>query len=150
MKEIKIIGIGSPFGDDRLGWLAIDMLKKSNSKDIFCDLIVCDRPGMKLLELLHDADEVYLIDAVQADSPVGTIHRFTIDDVSSSRSLQMSSHGFGLVEALQLAQALENLPPKLIIFGIEIGSINFGINDFIHPLIQSALQKLITNIPKEF
>jgi Ni,Fe-hydrogenase maturation factor len=49
----------------------------------------------------------------------GTRHRFTASEVTDTR-LPATSHGFGIAAALELAQALENLPGRLWLRGIEM------------------------------
>ncbi len=38
-----------------------------------------------------------------------------------------SSHGWGLAEAIELARALNQLPPRLIVYGIEGKSFDLGL-----------------------
>jgi hydrogenase maturation protease len=38
----------------------------------------------------------------------------------------VSSHGFGVLDALLLARELGGLPPRLDLYGIEIGSVETG------------------------
>jgi hydrogenase maturation protease len=74
---------------------------------------------------LDDAAWVILIDAMQSDSPPGRIRRFDRKDWPTY-SHGLSSHGFGVLGALALAGELGSLPPRLDLYGIEIGSANPG------------------------
>ncbi|MFN7094062.1 MAG: hypothetical protein ACK4M7_01730, partial [Burkholderiales bacterium] len=48
-----ILGVGSPYGDDQLGWLAIDLLKLYlKAQPTTVELAKVDRPGLNLLQLL--------------------------------------------------------------------------------------------------
>ena len=62
-----------------------------------------------------------VVDAVVSGSPPGAIYRFDAHDagvpVRFSRS--KSSHGLGVAEALALGRLFQELPPFLIIYGIE-------------------------------
>ena len=114
----RIIGIGSPFGADQAGWRAIDLLADSGLAD--CELIKLDRPGSDLLRYFEDAQDVVLIDAVLTDQAPGSVVRLARDDLSLA-ACRTSSHGFGVAEALQLAERLELLPPHLLLIGIQVG-----------------------------
>ena len=121
--RVHIIGVGSPFGDDRLGWVAAESLQRSpvlNGLEPGRVVIsILDRPGAMLLALWDEADHVILIDGVRSGAVPGTRHRFTVSDVTGA-SIPATSHGFGVAAALQLAKVLENLPDRLLLHGIEI------------------------------
>ena len=80
MSPIRIIGVGSPFGQDRYGWQAVDALRDSDPLQHYPDGLVslhrCDRPGMDLLNVMRGADGVIIIDAVQSTAVPGTLHCF--------------------------------------------------------------------------
>jgi hydrogenase maturation protease len=122
MSAVRILGIGSPAGDDQAGWLTIDALVASGvhaGADVVIEKL--DRPGANLIPLLENASWVILVDAMQSNGQVGQIQRFDRKDWAASRH-GLSSHGFGVLDALSLAQALGSLPPRLDLYGIEIGS----------------------------
>ena len=114
----RIIGIGSPFGADQLGWLAIDLLGGISLHDT--ELIKLDRPGSELIRFFSDVEELVLIDAVQSGQAPGSLIKLTAADLASVEC-QTSTHGFGVAEALQLAEQLDLLPEKLFLVGIETG-----------------------------
>jgi hydrogenase maturation protease len=124
MKQVHVLGIGSPSGDDQAGWLTVDALLASGvSADEKIGIEKLDRPGANLIPLLDKAPWVILIDAMQSDAQVGRIRRFDRKDWPEY-SQGLSSHGFGVLDALSLAQALGSLPARLDLYGIEIGSAN--------------------------
>jgi hydrogenase maturation protease len=114
-----IIGVGSPFGADQLGWRAIDLLREAALPD--CKLIKLDRPGSQLIRYLEDAQDVVLIDAVQVDQQPGRAIRLERTALSLA-ACQTSSHGFGVAEALEMAAQLGYLPERLLLIGIQIGA----------------------------
>ena len=125
MIALRILGIGSPSGDDRAGWLTVDALLAAGVQSTGIDIRKLDRPGAHLVGLLGDADRVILIDAMQSDGAVGRIRHFAKQDWPAYRH-GLSSHGLGVLDALALARELGSLPPRIDLYGIEIDSANPG------------------------
>jgi len=118
---LRIIGIGSPFAGDRFGIDAIEILRTLPELTILgCDVEWCalDRPGAGLIEQLRGAEAVLLIDAMQSGSEPGAVRRLSLADLLQQTAVP-SSHQLGVAESLALAQALGELPPQLLIYGIE-------------------------------
>ncbi|HEY0721431.1 MAG TPA: hydrogenase maturation protease [Gammaproteobacteria bacterium] len=121
---VALIGVGSPFGADRLGWLAIDALESSALARRFPHLqlkfIRSDRPGALLIEQLRTVDGAVIIDAMRSGVASGAIQTFLPEELARESAL-LSSHGFGVAEALALAAILGELPDQLLVVGIEMG-----------------------------
>jgi len=119
-----VIGIGNTLrSDDGVGiWVARWL--RGQVRDGVSVVEATGESGA-LLEAWKGAAAVILVDAVRSGSPPGTIHR--LDAAAQpirSIFLRSSSHDFGVGEAIELARAFNQLPPRLIIYGIEGG--NFG------------------------
>ena len=140
MRKIRILGIGSPSGDDQAGWLTVDALRASGvGDDDDVSIEKLDRPGANLIPLLENTAWAILVDAMQSEGPAGRIQRFDQQDWPSY--LQgLSSHGFGVLDALTLARELGCLPARLDLYGIEIGDVMLGEVPGIS--VQAAAQKL--------
>jgi len=122
-RELRIIGIGSPFGGDRVGLHAIERLRKEPRLTLHTGqltFVALDRPGSSLLKYFEDVGSVILIDAMQSGLSVGTVQRLEIDNLIQQGSFP-SSHNLGVAETLALADALGALPQQLMIYGIESG-----------------------------
>ena len=115
----RIIGVGSPFGADQLGWRAIDLLHEAELPD--CELIKLDRPGSQLIQHFEGVQDIVLIDAVQADQQPGRAIRLGRNALSLA-ACQTSGHGFGVAEALEMAAQLGLLPERLLLIGIQTGA----------------------------
>jgi len=115
--QIKILAVGSPFGDDRLAWMAAHQLIKRLPKSI--PIVTLDRPGAALLTYLTDASCVVIIDAIRSDALPGTILWLTGEDIPKTRQ-PASSHSIGVGEIFQLGNALSLVPENLHFCGIEI------------------------------
>lgn len=147
MNRVRILGIGSPSGDDQAGWLTVDALL-AGGVQASDELIVekLDRPGAGLITLLENATWVILVDAMQSGGQPGRIRRFGVEDWPAY-SQGLSSHGFGVLNALSLARELGSLPPRLDIYGIEIGGVMPGENPCIE--VRAATRQLAGIIAAE-
>ena len=123
MSELLVLGIGSPFGDDRLGWDVISLLQQRprllpympNTLSLQC----CDRPGLRLLELIRNAKQVFLVDALKTNTTPGKVHRLCNDEITAQCN-SLSSHEIGVAQALQLGKVLQQLPSEISLFAIAI------------------------------
>jgi len=148
--KIKIIGIGSPFGDDCIGWEVIKTLKKDiafNSKYAGRVEVACaDRPGLRLLELINGADFVILIDAVKSHEYLGKVIRLSGEELTRFQHC-LSSHGFGLMDAIKLGEVLGMMNAKIIFFGVEVENVT-GLGALSSELI-AVLEPVCEKVKKE-
>jgi hydrogenase maturation protease len=80
-------------------------------------------PGLNLLNYWAPEDRVILVDAIRSGRPPGTIQRLTLTELLSiERSNNLTAHGLGIIEALELARLTGNLPAELVLIGIEIAN----------------------------
>src|SRR3990167_4861892 len=117
--SILIIGIGNPYrGDDAVGLRIAQDIKKKSPDHV--NVIEQSGEGISLMDSWKDSDAVILIDAVYSGAKPGTIHRFDAHTQPiPSKFFHYSTHAFGVAEAIELARALKQLPPHLIVYGIE-------------------------------
>ncbi len=113
-----MIGIGSPYGDDQVGWHVISALE-TEPLPAGVRLVRCDAPARQLLQFVQDTRQAILIDAVHSGAAPGTIHRWTGDTLAQAQSA-LSSHGLDVTSTLALGKTLGVLPPQLVLYGIEI------------------------------
>lgn len=150
MNLIKVLGIGSPFGDDQAGWKVIEILKQQIALPAHIAQYLMieshDRPGIRLIELMCKADTVFLIDAIKSNKGIGTIHQFKKTDIFESEN-KFSTHGIGVLQALQLGCALNALPRNILFYGIEIDTIVLDSTLSLH--VQIAVEKLAAQLKDE-
>lgn len=118
----RIIGIGSPFGPDRLGWLAADALTAAGLPHRWPRLEIrkLAQPAGLLITELEGVEQALLIDAVDTQGPAGELLRLELADLQPSAHA-LSTHRLGIAEALALAKALGRWPQRLVVFGIGLG-----------------------------
>jgi hydrogenase maturation protease len=141
---IRVIGIGSPFGDDRAGLEVAARLAGLAAPDL--DVIRADRPGVDLVELLRGVDAAIVVDAVRSGAPAGTLHDLDLSAVPHVRLRYLSSHGFGVAEALALAQALGRMPGRGRLIGIEVADVGSPSCARLSPAIERALDDALGRV----
>ena len=94
-----------------------------------------------LIEEWTGADAVIVVDAVSSGAPPGTIHRLDpLADPFPAALSQGSTHAFGLAETIELARALDRLPPRLTVYGIE--GERFTAGDELSTPVRAAVEHL--------
>lgn len=119
---IRVIGCGSPLGDDAVGWELIRYLRQIGTGSNDTELHAVSG-GDQLLDKLDSAGTLLLIDAVRSGAPPGTIHRMEWPDKRVETLQPGSTHQLGPSAALRLAETLGLLPRRVIVFGVEAGAI---------------------------
>ena len=138
-RQILIVGIGSPHGDDQAGWLVADALQLSLKQLHRPDLSCCVKKAVVHLDLLHwleNVDELILCDACQSDAPAGSIRLFHLTETPTGRlqnnlpdsddCSMRATHGFGLIQVLQLIQITTGRLPDTTLWVISGTSFSPG------------------------
>lgn len=150
MSQLHVLGIGSPFGDDQVGWEAIQLLQQKPALDRFhpdqLHIAYCDRPGMHLLELMKPAQTVVLIDAIKTGAMIGSVQRFQNEEIEGVND-SLSTHDLGIAAAIKMGAALQVLPPNVILYGIEVNDLHFQF--LLSEPIQQAVKSLSARVERE-
>lgn len=117
--KTKLIGIGSPQFQDEAGWMMIDAISKIDSLKNSYDLLKLDRPGLRLIEEIENQSKVIIYDAAIGLNP-GEIKPIKPQDYSIHYQ-PLSSHGVGVIQALEMAQLLGKYPKELTLIAIGAG-----------------------------
>lgn len=145
--RILVIGVGSQErGDDGVGLL---VARAMGAKKLPHTTIVEESgEGGALLEVWKGADAVILVDAVSSGAEPGTLHRLDAQaQPIPAKFFRYSSHTFGVAEAVEIARALNQLPPHLIVFGIEGKAFETGIG--LSPEIVDAARRVVRAVAHE-
>ncbi len=143
-QPILIIGIGNEYrSDDAVGLLVARALQ--DRKLPHTSILEATGEGTALLETWQGAEDVILIDAVTSQAPAGTIHQLDAQSGALSPGLfALSTHAFSVVEAIELARALGNLPQRLMIYGIEGKKFVAGLG--LSPEVERASHKAVERV----
>jgi hydrogenase maturation protease len=139
----RVLGVGSPHGDDIAGWWVVELL--SGREDVSAECVAIS--AGQLLDYLPGCERAILIDACQSGREPGTITRLTWPDSRIAAQHRRSTHALGIGEALALAQTLGRLPSRVVLFGIEISHCQPGAP--LHPLVEWALPELARRVVEE-
>ncbi len=120
------VGIGNPLrGDDAAGLLAARALRKRGLAGV--EVLELEGEPVDLIEAWDGAEAVVVADAVSSGGEPGELHRIDASEGPLPAALAgASTHAMGLAEAVELARALDRLPPRLVVFGIEAASFETG------------------------
>jgi hydrogenase maturation protease len=116
---ITVIGVGNPErGDDGAGREVARRLGALGFKG--ARIVEADGEATALLALMEKASSVFLIDACVSGAPAGSVRRVDLaQSPLPDARYGVSSHGFGLAEAIALGVALGALPPHCVLYAIE-------------------------------
>ncbi len=162
LMPILVIGIGSPHGDDRVGWDVIDRLAPLAPK---WNVLRKATVPNDILDWLEDDQTTHIIDASCDDLP--GLRRFDItrndagqllasfSDTLGSKNASFtfsalrsnSTHQLDLFSILELVVVLGRLPRQLVLWTISVKSI--AKNSDIDPATLERVQECVGRIAKE-
>ena len=135
-RPIRIVGVGSPHGDDAVGWRLAERLQVRADRPAEVIAVTADR----LLDHLHPDYDFVLIDACVAEASPGTIARCVWPDPRMAADRHNSTHGFGVPESLRMAEALGRLAGRVVVFAVVIAKA--APNDSLTAAVAAALPEL--------
>ncbi len=152
---LLVIGVGNAYrSDDAVGILLIERLKamqeSASPPQALAGVILLEQSGegVALMEAWQGAHSVILVDAASSGAEPGTIHRL---DVSVQKIptdfFSYSTHAFSVAEAVEMARVMRQLPPRLILYGIEGRSFGYGLE--LSPEVEQAAQIVIERVVEE-
>jgi hydrogenase maturation protease len=114
-----VVGIGNDLrGDDEAGLAVARMMKGEQPASV--SILELNNNVTALLDHLPGFDVAMIIDATQSGSPAGTIQRFDASTVPlPDGRLTRSTHGMTVGSILELARIQQQLPKKVLVYGIE-------------------------------
>jgi hydrogenase maturation protease len=152
-KTTLFAGIGSPHGDDQVGWRVADALRETVPDGVEI------RQAAVPLDVLHwmeDIEALYLCDACRGGGAPGNLVRWEMHEEMTNageflgvpaRLRSTGSHAFGLTAVLELAAHLGTLPRHVVVWGVEGGC--FAPGDVLSPEIERRLTEIATTIGSE-
>ena len=119
--KARVIGLGqTAAGDDAVGLAVIERLRGDPAAaglELFTVASAHD-----LVKMLPGSGPVVIVDAVMADRPAGTVITGSPEAFEEAGTAAWSSHGFGAIQAVGLARALDpdGVPDEIHVVGVVI------------------------------
>ena len=149
---VRILGCGNLLmGNDGVGLRVIEALEKTELGSLenldIADAGVC---GLDLLNYFDGARKVIIVDAVLANSPVGSVHRFEGKDLlKTDEPLNLVSvHDLTILDVMRIGEHVQVLP-EIVVIGIEIGIIVTDATLEISPEVLKGLDEAVRLIKQE-
>ena len=112
-----VIGVGSPHGDDAVGWRVVEQLATNVSPTVQA---IAVREPTQILPHLVDAERVWIVDGSRSGGRPGAITRLEWDAGCLLGDSRASSHGYGVDDVLRLSSALGYSMCTVVIYAIEL------------------------------
>jgi hydrogenase maturation protease len=142
-----VIGVGNEFrGDDAAGLLVARRLRERAATEAV--VLACQADPAGLLSAWTGADLAIVVDTVVSGAAPGTVQRFDVSDTPlPARLIASSTHALGVAEAIELARALDRLPCRTIVYGIEGSSFSAGAP--LDQTVERAIDETVTRVVAE-
>jgi len=146
-QSAMVIGVGNPYRhDDAVGLILARRLKGELPGNVA--VIEASGEGAALMEAWREVETVVIIDAAHSGVAPGTVHRLDAHTQRiPNRLFHYSTHAFSVAEAVELARALGELPPWLIIYGIE--GKDFTAGEGLSPEVAPAAEEVARRVREE-
>lgn len=147
MAAIRVIGLGNSLrGDDAVGLHVVRRVKELLESE--ADVIEAEMLGVEVLELMKGRDLVILVDGAHTGVPAGTVQRWDVSRRIPLRNpFSHSTHAINAMDTIELARALGELPPRVIIYGVEVGQVGAGAE--LSPSVVRAVEDAALEIVRE-
>jgi hydrogenase maturation protease len=142
--RIGVIGIGNRYRRDDAAGLEVAS-RLSRSARASTRIVESEGEPTGLISEWDGLDHALVIDAVRSSAPAGTVHRFEAAEAPLPATVfGVSTHAMGMVEAVELARALDRLPRRLTVYGIE--GRDFGAGVGLSPGVERAVVALVKEL----
>ena len=138
--SVVVIGVGNPWRrDDGVGWAVADAARRRLRPAV--TVLESDGEASRLLDAWADHDLAVVVDAVCSGAAPGTIHVWDRDAEMAPTAPPAGTHTLGLAEAIALGRALERLPARLVVVGVEASDTTAGHG--LSPAVADAVNEVI-------
>jgi len=146
-RPVLIIGVGNEFrGDDGAGLVVSRHLGALGLEGV--RVLEVEGDGTAVMAAWKGADAVILVDAVYSGAAPGTVHRLEAHARPVPGSFfHRSTHAINVADAIELARSLGELPPRLVVYGIEGKSFEAGAG--LSPEVEKAVQEVVDAVRQE-
>lgn len=130
MPKVLVLGVGNILmGDDGIGVHIVNELMREKLPD-GVEVVDGGTLGISLLPLICDAEALIIVDAIDAELQPGEMVEMWFDtshavgeEANMHRKTPLSLHELDIWRTLSAAQLLGKCPEKVLLIGIQVGSI---------------------------
>ena len=149
-QKILILGVGNLLlRDDGFGVHVINSLKGVALPENV-ELLEAGTVSHQLIPLLHEIDQLIVIDVVEAGDTPGSIFRFSPDDMHFPVEQKASLHQISLIDVLNMA-ALTGRKPKTIVIAVQpkdVSTWSMELNDELSAVIPRVQELIFEELNK--
>jgi hydrogenase maturation protease len=146
--EVLVLGVGNILlRDEGLGVRAVERLVAAHPLPERVCVLDGGTLGLDLLPYLQQNGILMVIDAVQAGRPPGSLIRLEGEAILPALALKLSAHQVGLQELLATGRLLGTLPARIVLWGIEPASLDWGLD--LSPPVAARLDELVEAVYRE-
>lgn len=151
--ETLVVGIGSPQGDDRAGWLVIDRL--ADKPRLAARLQKAAAPH-QLIDWMSESTTLHIVDACVE---IEAIKRIEIADPQRSDQIDLSlaeidrlsgsqsTHHLDLRSVIELAHSLGKLPQRVILWAVP--GVSFEVGQELSQRCEGAIGQCVVRLLEE-
>ena len=147
MTRTLIAGFGNVLrGDDGFGVEVLRRLAERGVASESVELLDVGTGGIRLAQELMTPipfDRLIIVDATTRGGEPGAVYTLAVDEVRPTMAIDM--HTTVPSRALEVAQALGPLPPKIYLIGCEPASV-YELTTNLSPLVEAAVDRAIRQI----
>lgn len=145
--KVLVVGVGNRYRrDDGVGPAVIEYMQ-NQLEQFNADFLDGGIDPLNLIEPLSEYEQAILIDAAHMQKTPGTVACFSVADTDLHvKANVVSTHGFGLIELVNLVEQL-NISPRLNIIAIQPEDISFG--EGLTDTVKKQLPKIIDLVKKK-
>lgn len=145
-----LVGVGSPFGDDRLGWLVTEELERRGVDNVQLRRALTP---VDLLDWLASVDRLVICDACYGPTPAAQYLRFDWPDETIENVEFAGTHDMNLAATLRLAEQLRLLPKRTTIWSMAVEYRQKppvgAVEDPLSPELQGVFESFVAAIERD-
>jgi hydrogenase maturation protease len=142
--NVLVIGVGNDFrSDDGAGLFVARSLQARVLPGVLTR--EASGEGAALMDMWSGIPAVIMADAVDAGGEPGAIYRLDAgSEPIPALFFHYSTHAFSVAEAVEMARALGQLPPRFVIYGIE--GQNYHAGQGLSPVVEQAARTVSARV----
>lgn len=123
-----VLGVGNLLlQDEGAGVRAVEQFARQYLTPEGVELLDGGTSGIELLYYIQGRDSLIIVDVVKGGSRPGTVFRMEGEEVPALFQKKISPHQLGLSDLLATARLTDRMPGKVVLLGIEPGTVETGL-----------------------